>query len=157
MHMHMHAGHSHTSIRRNSDSSAATAGWPLVFLRVMYFSRTHYRRNFSKIRQSTAFYYAYRTVFCAKAILSGTHLFFCVKVGKKNVEIWDPKKHFINTNSAAPDYFGCSAAPLMPLRSCRNIVSLLQPTLQIRVKRIEHLRVRVRVRVRVRNTRISIV
>ena len=48
-------------------------------------------RKFSKLRQSTAFYYAHRTIFCAKEILSGTYLSFCVKVGKKIVEIWDPK------------------------------------------------------------------
>ena len=40
-------------------------------------------RNFSKLRQSTAFYYAYRTIFCVKAILSGTYFFFASKLEKK--------------------------------------------------------------------------
>ena len=40
-------------------------------------------RKFSKLRQSTAFYYAHRTISCAKAILSGTYFFFASKLEKK--------------------------------------------------------------------------
>ena len=40
-------------------------------------------RKFSKLRQSTAFYSAHRTIFRAKAILSGTYFFFASKLEKK--------------------------------------------------------------------------
>jgi hypothetical protein len=49
----------------------AGSGSPLVFLRrVVFFSWGLINwRNFSKLRQSAAFYYAHGTVFCAGAIL----------------------------------------------------------------------------------------
>ena len=48
-------------------------------------------RKFSKLRQSTAFYYAYRTTLCVKAVLSGTYFFFASKSRKKSAGIGDEK------------------------------------------------------------------
>ena len=53
-------------------------------------------RNFFKLRQSTAFYYAHRTTLCAKAVLSGTYFFFASKSRKKSAGIGDEKKYFKN-------------------------------------------------------------
>ena len=52
--------------------------------------------NFFKLRQSTAFYLAHRTISGAKAVLSGTYFFFASKSRKKSAGIGDEKKYFKN-------------------------------------------------------------
>ena len=53
-------------------------------------------RNFFKLRQSTAFYLAFRTIFGVKAVLSGTYFFFASKSRKKSAGIGDEKQYFKN-------------------------------------------------------------
>ena len=53
-------------------------------------------RNFFKLRQSTAFYSGFRTIFRVQAVLSGTYFFFASKSRKKSAGIGDEKKYFKN-------------------------------------------------------------
>ena len=100
-----------------------TAGPPLIFLRVVLSSRTHYWRTFSKFRQSTAFYCAHRTIFCAKAMLSRTYFFFASK-SEKQLSKSEIQKHIFKIKSArnkiGKNHSSTIQAPFLPWTMTEN-------------------------------------
>ena len=82
----------HAALGRLSAISPIRRGWLSMSFAPCVFPGLIIGRKISKLRQSTAFYWAHTTIFGAKAILSGTYFFFASKLEKKMSKSEIPKK-----------------------------------------------------------------